>query len=64
MKIRLSKSFLDELEHSSLGTQDKKTKTIKAILLRGVPTKTGISVEVNQLKSLKKVQEANTSSVS
>lgn len=102
MKIRLSKSFLDELENSSLGTQDEQTKTIKAVLLRGVQTKTGISVEVNhdeletlidecewhsfmwspdegyhdadakkmyrklvnQLKSLKKVQETNTSSVS
>ena len=47
MKIRLGKSFLGELQHGSMGTQDERTEVIKAILLKGVPTKTGISVDVN-----------------
>lgn len=102
MKIRLGQAFLNEIENSSLGTQDERSEILKAVLLKGRQTKTGISVEVNddelenlidecewhsfmwspdegyhdadakkmyrklinQLKSLKKVQEANASSVS
>lgn len=48
MKVRLGKSFLGELEHGSMGAQDERTEVIKAVLLKGVPTKTGISVDVNQ----------------
>jgi len=95
VKVRLGKCFLGELDNGSMGTQDERTEIIKAVLLKGRKTKTGISVEVskdelealidecewhsfmwspepqqssderrtyhnllNQLKSLKKIQEA------
>ena len=48
MKIRLGKSFLGELDNGSMGTQDERTEVIKAVLIRGRKTKTGISVEVNK----------------
>ncbi len=50
MKIRLGKAFLEEVQIRSGGIQDERSEVLTAVLLRGSPTKTGITVEVTELE--------------
>ena len=54
MKVRLGKAFLQEVEIRSGGIQDERSEVLTAVLLKGSPTKTGITVEVaeHELKHL------------
>lgn len=48
MKIRLGKAFLQEVQIRSGGIQDERSEVLTALLLKGSPTKTGITVEVTE----------------
>lgn len=48
MKIRLGKTFLEEVKIRSGGIQDERTEVLTTVLLKGLRTKTGVTVEVTE----------------